>query len=157
MRGTNANLRKEIDDPYDKRAVAMLDQMMTKLPRDRTLYRGVGPEGLEAIKSGRVDRGFMSASTSRYIGESFAQRVGSAVVELRVPKGYPVIDIEKRLGAENREGEGEFILARGTRLIVNKIEKREGKPDLISATVERDDFVQDTAMYSWTSPNWAVV
>jgi hypothetical protein len=112
--------------------VKSLDSAMTKMraPRDMEVYRGCGkpPGGFKAlIGQFYTDQGFMSTSIGRTSGFS-----GTARLTIRVPAGTPGVYMES---VSHFKHELEFLLARGTRLRILKVEDVAGT-EHVTAVVE---------------------
>lgn len=126
-RAINGALRGQRPFSADvKDEIAALDNLFGRsaLPSPAVLYRGVGPEVVEAyrragLKAGSVifDPAFMSTSLSRAAATEFLKdQPDGYFIRLTAPAGSRALSVEKV--AFYGEGEREILLARGQRLKV---------------------------------------
>lgn len=126
-----------------------LDQAIARspAPRDMVVYRGVNGETMTG--SGRRDfadmkpgdtfteHGFVSTSADPKIGNDFSKGYGvRAGVELHiaVPKGFPAAPVPSDFEAEK-----EFLLPRGAKYRVNKVEHLADGTTVVHVTVATPD------------------
>jgi hypothetical protein len=102
-----------------------LIQSQAPLDHPITVYRG----GFDAFNAqpGMIvmDRGYVSTSVNRYVGEKFSEN--GMLMEIRVPSGFrgmtPRITTNNMSAAQVQRGEGEFILPRDSGMTVVSVKQ----------------------------------
>ena len=111
----------------DKKLMASLDSALSKgkTPTAMVVHRGVSRDMLSKFKAGQayVDKGYMSTSVDRGKAENFGGKSGP-LLRITVPKGASGAYVEK---LSVFKGEKEFLIPRGQRLNITKIETVKGR------------------------------
>lgn len=124
---------KEISASDIEKVTEALDSSFELSTEDKTLYRGVQTsEHLQG--DSYTDQGYLSTDTSKKKASSFAEKLNyrdtPKLLEVRVPKGFPLIEVSKITGRKAGLGgaEHEWLLPRNT---TYKIERKGSKIILI--------------------------
>lgn len=99
--------------------VALLDsaiEAQLPLEQDLILWRGIGPNGIDRLRTGGVDHGFTSASTSREHVEANYLRDGSQLLMVRVPAGRRVLHMPSVGEGGTLSVEDEVLIGRSATL-----------------------------------------
>lgn len=133
-KGINASLRN--DSPASP-VVRSIDSAIAKavLKDDITVVRGFAPSAIEHFaKGGKFaegsvisDKGFLSASGSPYVAQSFSR--GGYLGVITVRKGKTALPVESNQITKN-SGEDEWILPRGAQLRIVRIDTANGIMEL---------------------------
>lgn len=150
------NPQRTIDNPYFadmvSKQIRKLDQAMTPLARDRTVYRRTETDLMAGLNPGDVfeDPAYMSTTPTR--GGADRSRFGEYLLEISVPAGTPQFYRQER-------GENEMLLGRGQKLeIISKrgnVVKARVIPASEAARTEPDavDTTPDSAPQPPPSPS----
>lgn len=126
FRDVNPRLRQgKPPSREDKKDVEEMDKVFasSSSSADVVVYRGVSSEAVEKMVPGStfVDGGFVSTSSSKQTASNFARGDGSAVMEIRVPKGSKAVSLINN-GAFSK-AEKEVLLNRGGKFKVVSFKK----------------------------------
>lgn len=105
-----------------------------------TLYRGVGGDFATALIAGASfrDGAFVSASSSKQSAENFRRGDGSAMMEIRVPKGSKAISVRDL--SQFGKSEKEILLNRGGRFrVVERVNGTRTQPTKIVVEYSEND------------------
>lgn len=118
----NDFLRGKSHDDMPVRAIKIqenLDKAFQKafLPKEMTVYSGLGRSGTDAIKNMKNDlfsyTGYISTSKSLDTSALFASTTEPRILEIRLPKNAPAIDLNDQKISANPE-EDEVLINTGT-------------------------------------------
>ena len=141
FRDINKSLRNEQElTGLNKEIVDNLDSIFnrSKLNHETTVYKGVDPKTMEALKSqpSFVDKAFVSTSSDFDTAKGFSWGNGSGVLEIEIPKGAKAFSTIEH-GSSSYENES--LLNRNSSFKVTGNKIIDGKPVLQLKMIQEED------------------
>ena len=126
----NKKLRDDEElDEYNNSIKKGMDETMTTLDEEVTVYRGLGKTiGSQALPGSVIkDKGYVSTSRDIFTAKGFS----NYVAKITLPKGTKSIDVNKTLGTKSKyKGEKEIVLPTNTKFGVTNINNATGMIEL---------------------------